>query len=47
MTSPTLGERDLPKGDVTPSAYLVKRGDKGEGGVKSLKKWVMSFMDGP
>ena len=22
-------------------------GDKGEGGVKNLKKWVMSFMDGP
>ena len=22
-------------------------GDKGEGGVKNLKKWVTSFMDGP
>ena len=22
-------------------------GDKGEGGVKYLKKWVTSFMDGP
>ena len=22
-------------------------GDKGEGGVKILKKWVMSFMDSP
>ena len=22
-------------------------GDNGEGGVKHLKKWVMSFMDGP
>ena len=21
--------------------------DKGEGGVKNLKKWVMSFIDGP
>ena len=22
-------------------------GDKGEGGVKNIKKWVTSFMDGP
>ena len=22
-------------------------GDKGDGGVKNLKKWVTSFMDGP
>ena len=22
-------------------------GDKGDGGVKNLKKWVMTFMDGP
>ena len=22
-------------------------GDKGEGGVKNLKKWVMSFVNGP
>ena len=22
-------------------------GDKGEGRVKNLKKWVISFMDGP
>ena len=22
-------------------------GDKGEGGVKNLKKWVTSFMDSP
>ena len=22
-------------------------GDNGEGGVKNLKKWVMSFIDGP
>ena len=22
-------------------------GDKGEGGVKNLKKWVMSFMEDP
>ena len=22
-------------------------GDKGEGGVKNLKKWAKSFMDGP
>ena len=24
-----------------------KIGDKGEGGVKNLKQWVTSFMDGP
>ena len=47
------GRGDLPKGDVTPQAYLfyksilIKVSDKGEGGVKSLKKWVTLFMDGP
>ena len=47
------GRGDLPKGDITPQAYLsyksilIKVSDKGEGGVKSLKKWVTSFMDGP
>ena len=25
---------------------ISKMGDKGEGGVKNLKKWLMSFMDG-
>ena len=41
-----MGEGDLPKGDVTPLAYLVKWVKKGEGGVKNLKKWVTLFMDG-
>ena len=42
MTSPTnKGERgNLPKGDVTPQAYLVKRVS-----VQRSQKWVMSFMD--
>ena len=28
-------------------SLFSKMGDKGEGGDKSLKKWVTSFMDGP
>ena len=28
-------------------SLFSKMGDKGEGGVKSLKKWVTSFMDSP
>ena len=28
-------------------SLFSKIGDKDEGGVKNLKKWVMSFMDGP
>ena len=49
MTSPTSGGiRDLPKGGVTPSLSLFsKMGEKAEGGVKNLKKWVTIFMDGP
>ena len=40
--------RALAKGNVTPLAYIFsKMGDKGEGGVKNIKKWVTSFMDGP
>ena len=27
-------------------SIFSKMGDKGEGGVKDLKKWVTSFMDG-
>ena len=27
--------------------HFSKMGDKGEGGVKNLKKWMTSFMDGP
>ena len=42
------GRVDLPKGDVTTYVNLFsKNGDKGEGGVKHIKKWVTSFMDGP
>ena len=26
-------------------SLFCKMGDKGEGGVKNLKKWVMSFLD--
>ena len=52
MTSPQplRGEGDLPKGDVTSGRYsiilFIKMGDKGEGGVKNLKRWAKSFMDG-
>ena len=44
MTSPQplRGEGDLPKGDVTSGRYsiilFIKMGDKGEGGVKNLRK---------
>ena len=42
------GRGDLPKGNISLYAYLFsKMGDMGEGGVKNLKKWVMSFIDGP
>ena len=41
------GRGDLPKGNVTTSLF-IKKGDKVEGGVKNIKKWVKtSFMDGP
>ena len=49
MTSPLplRGEGDLPKGDVTSGRYsiilFIKMGDKGEGGVKNLRKKVTSF----
>ena len=46
MTSHTQGEGDLPKGDVVPKAFCTMC-DKGKGGVKNLKIWVMSFMDRP
>ena len=42
MMSPK-GEWDLLKCDVT---FLVKWVTRGEGGVKNLKKWVTSFMNG-
>ena len=44
------GRRDLhlPKDDVIPYYSLFsKKGDKGETGVKNLRKWVMLFIDGP
>ena len=47
MMSPTYGEGDLPKGDITPISLFSKMSDKGEGGVKNFKKWVTSFIDGP
>ena len=28
-------------------SLFIKMGNKGEGAVKNLKKWVTSFMDGP
>jgi len=42
-----LEEGDLPKGDVTPHKPIYKMGDKGERGIKNLKKLVTSFMDSP
>ena len=39
MMSPTQGEGDLPKGDITlATSPFSKMGGKGEGGVKNLKK---------
>ena len=38
---------DLPKGDITSEAYLVKWVKRGRKGVKNLKKWVTLFIDGP
>ena len=47
MTLLTWRDSDLPKGDITPYSLISKMGDKGEGGVKNLKKWETSLMDGP
>ena len=48
MTSPPgEGGRGSPKGDITISAYIVKRVTRGEGGVKNLKMEVTSFVNGP
>ena len=41
------GSEDQPKGYVTPKSLFSKMGDKGKGGIKNLKKWVTSFMNGP
>ena len=45
---PLRGEGDLPKGDITPYAYLVKWVTRRRGGgFKNLKKEVTSFVYGP
>ena len=36
-----------PKTDITSYCLFSKMGDKGEGGVKNLKKGVTSFRDSP
>ena len=41
------GRGDLPKRWGYSISLFSKMGDKGNGGVKNLKKWVTSFMDGP
>ena len=48
MTSPTLsmGEGGLAKRRCYSISLFSKMPDKGEGGVKNLKKWVTSFVDG-
>ena len=47
MTSPTKVEGDLPNGDVFFISLFSKMGDKVVGGVKNLKKWLTSIMNGP
>ena len=39
----------MEQGGICQKMTLVHKfiGEKGEGGVKILKKWVASFMDGP
>ena len=49
MTPPTKGGgpgRSAKRRHYSISLFS-KMGDKGEGGVKNLKKWVTSFMDSP
>ena len=46
MTSPTLEEGGSAKRWRYSISLISKMGDKGEGGVKNLKNWVTSFMDG-
>ena len=47
MMSPTLGEGGSAKRRQNSISPFIKMGDKGEGGIKNLKKYVTSFMDGP
>ena len=47
MTSPTLGEGRSAKRRRYTISIFSKMSDKGEGGIKNLKTWVTSFMDGP
>ena len=44
---PLKGEGGLAKRWCHSISLFCKMGDKGEGGVKNLKKWVTSCMDGP
>ena len=45
MTSPTYGGGGSDKRGHYSINLLSKMSDKGEGGVKNLKIWVMSFME--
>ena len=47
MMSPTYGGGGSAKRWRYSISLFSKTGDKGEGGVKNLKKWVTSFMDSP
>ena len=47
ITSPTKGEWGSAKRRRYSISLFSKTGDKGQGGVKNIKKWVRSFMDGP
>ena len=47
MTSPTWEEGGSAKKWRYSLSLFSKMGDKGEGEVKNLKKWLTSFMDGP
>ena len=44
---PLRGEGGITKRWCYSISQFSKMSDKGEGGVKNLKKWVTSFMDGP
>ena len=47
MTSPIYGGGESAKRRRHSISLFRKMGDKGEGGIKNLKTWVTSFMDGP
>ena len=47
LMSPTQGEGGFAKRFCQSISLFSKMGDKGEGGVKNVKKWVTSFVNSP